>query len=78
MLENKQAKWINILYWHGSVLPGMENFGHNTIIKDTPENRMAIIDQAMALTYGVMFKKFSKTDDNVIVVWLDKYKFGQR
>lgn len=73
--------WLTIRYWHLKSLPGLENLGHETKIRDTPETRSAIIDQVTSLGYSVMFRgqpPLKGTVMSEITVWIDKHRFGQR
>lgn len=66
-------KKITIGYWH-SPIPEIK-YRHNQEMTYTTRNINAIIKHVLAANCSVMIKN---SNDGNILVWIDRYRFGQR
>ena len=68
-------KKINIKYWHLSKYPELK-YEHNSEYDYSTKKRNLIIDELLNKGFSVMLKIYPNNPD-VLVIWIDKGRFGQ-
>jgi len=73
-------KKIIIAYWHDRIkeLP----WEHNSVHEYSKELRESVIDECISKSYSVMIRPMIKSvggwEHDGEMIWIDKYRFGQR
>jgi len=68
-------KKIVVCYWHLRELPGLK-YKHQQEFEYSTRKRNHIVDDIISKGYSVMLRPTLETE--TLIIWIDKYRFGQR
>lgn len=76
----KELHFILIAYWHDKIKLFVDlGLEHQQVIPYSVEERDRIIDLVLANDHSVMLRPTKNdTGQDGIILWIDKYRFGQR